>query len=121
MKRTTILLAVKSPLLRELLRERIENESGVEVVQQSLDPVDLLVAVGRTEADAVIQTWPENGEMPSICGHMLLEYPDLIVVGLPGDSDRAVVCRQTVAKTELPAVGLQDLFSLILRPVAETV
>ena len=121
MKHTKILLAVESPLLCDLLRERIENEAGVEVAQQSLDPVDLLVAVGRTEADVVIQTWPENGEMPSICGHMFLEYPDLIIVGLLGDSDRAVVCRQTIAKAEFPAVGLQDLFSIILRPVAETV
>ena len=121
MKHTKILLTVESPLLRELLCERIENQGGVEVVQQSLDSIDLLVAVGRTQADVVIQTWPENGEMPSICSHMFLEYPDLTVVGFLGNSDRAVVCRQTIAKTELPSVGLQDLFSAILRPVAEAV
>ena len=121
MKRTTILLAVASPLLRDILREWIENEAGVEAVEESLDSIDLLVSVRRTEADVVIQTWPESGVMPAICSHMLLEYPHLIVVGLLGDSDRAVVCRQTIARTELPALGLHDLFSAILPPVAETV
>jgi len=120
-KHTKILLAVESPLLRELLCERIENEGGVAVVEQSVDSIDLLVAVGQAQADVIIQTWPENGEMPSICSHMFLEYPDLIVIGLPADSDRAVVCRQTIAKTEFQGVGLQDLFSTILHPVAETV
>ena len=121
MKDTKILLAVDSPLLRELLRERIENEGGVEVVEQSLDSIELLVAIGRTGADVVIQTWPENGEAPSICSHMFLEYPGLVVVGLLGDSDKAIVCRQTIVQTELPAVGIEDLFSAILRPLAEAV
>lgn len=121
MKPTKILLAIASPLLREVLRERIEGEADVEVVEQGLDSIDLLVAVGRTKADVVIQTWPENGAMPGICSHLFLEYPDLIVVGLPGDSDKAVVCRQTIAKTVLPTVGIEDLFSAVLRPVAETV
>ena len=118
-KQTKILLAVDSPLLRELLRERIENEGGVEVVEQSPDSIDLLVAVGQTGADVVIQTWPENGEIPSICSHLFLEYPDLEIVGLLEDSDKAIVCRQTIVQTELPAVGIEDLFSAILRPLAE--
>ena len=121
MKHTKILLAVESPLLSELLRERIENQDSVEVVQQGFDPVDLLVAIGRTQADVLIQSWPENGQMPSICSHMFLEYPDLIVVGIMEDSDRAVVCRQTISKMELPTVGLEDLFSAVLRPMAEAV
>ncbi len=121
MTNTKILLAVESPLLRDVLRERLENQGDVEVMEQSLDSFDILIAVGDTKADVVIQTWPESGEMPGVCSHLFLEYPELVVVGLPGDSDKAVICRQTVAKQEVPEIGLQDLLSAILRPVAEAV
>ncbi len=121
MTHTKILLAVESPLLREVLRERLENEGDVEVMERSLDSLDLLMAVGGTKADVVIQTWPESGEMPGVCTHLFLEYPELVIVGLPGDSNKAVICRQTVAAEEFPEMGLQDLLSAILRPVAEAV
>ena len=118
--RTKVLLAVESHLFREVLRERIENEDGVELLEQSLDPIDLLVAVGQTEADIVILSWPANGEMPPICTHLFAEYPELVVFGLREDSDAAVVCRQTIARTHLPAVGLQEMLSVMRQPVAET-
>ena len=117
MKRTKVLLAIESPILRELLRESIERELGVEVVDERVDPMDLLVAVGRTEADVVIQTWPTGDEMPSILTHLFVEYPELIVIGLPDDSDRAIVCRPTITKTEFPMLGLEELLSQ-LRPAA---
>lgn len=117
MKRTKVLLAVESPILRELLSENIEKELDVEVVDESVDPIDLLVAVGRTEADVIIQTWPAGGEMPNILTHLFVEYPELLVIGLPDDSDRAVVCRSTITKTEFPMLGFQELLSQ-LRPAA---
>ena len=117
MKRTKILLAVESPILRELLGENIGKEPDFELVDESVDPVDLLVTVGRTEADVIIQTWPASGEMPNILTHLFVEYPELLVIGLPDDSDRAVVCRQTITQTEFPMVGLRELLSQI-RPLA---
>ena len=121
MKRTKVLLAVESPILRELLGENIGKEPDLEVVDESVDPVDLLVAVGRTEADVVIQTWPASGEMPNILTHLFVEYPELLVIGLPDDSDRAVICHQTITKTEFPTVGLQDILSQIRPRAAQEV
>jgi hypothetical protein len=121
-KRIKICLAVDSPLLSALLRERIESEGGVVVVEESVDPIQLLTAVGQTQADVVIQIWPQNGAMPGVCSQLFMEYPDLVVVGLLRDSDRAVVCRQTITKTEHPSMGIQDLLcSVIRQPIAETV
>jgi len=125
-KRTKVLLAVESPLLRELLSENIGREPDVEVVDESVvgksvDPIDLLVAVGRTEADVLIQTWPASGEMPNILTHLFVEYPELLVIGLPDDLDQAVICRQTITKTEFPMVGLQEVLSQLRPPVPQEV
>jgi len=121
-KRTTVLLAVEPPLLSEVLRERLEHEDGLDVVTQRFDPIDLLVAVGQTEADVVVLSWPANGEMPPICTHLFAEYPELVVFGLREDSDAAVVCHQTITTRDLPSgsLGIQDLLSVISHPVPET-
>ncbi len=121
MKTIKVLLAVESPMLRELLSEHIGNEPDLEVVDERVAPVDLLVAVARTEADVVIQTWPASGEMPNILTHLFVEYPELLVIGLPDDLDHAVICRQTITKTEFPTVGLQEVLSEIRSRAAQEV
>jgi DNA-binding NarL/FixJ family response regulator len=81
-----VLLAVESPDRRELLRKLIEHEPGLELVGEVADPIDLLVEVKRTEADAVVQDWPSE-ETTGIVSILLIEYPDLLLVGIPRDSE----------------------------------
>ena len=60
-----ILLALESPMLCERLQDLIEREPGAELAGEVTDPIDLLVDVRETQADVVIQTWPEFVISPS--------------------------------------------------------
>lgn len=106
-----VLLALESPVLRELLRDLIEGEPGIALAGEVevADPIDLLVEVKETQADVVVQTWQGSEEMPGICSHLLTEFPDLLVIGVPRYGDHAFVCRQTIAKRRVRTTELHDL------------
>jgi len=109
-----VLLALESPDWRELLRNLIEHEPGLELVGEAADPIDLLVEVKSRQADLVLQEWPAE-ELPGICSHLLIEYPDLLVVGIPRDSEHVFLCRQTVSTRRFPSTKLQEVLAKIRR------
>ena len=113
MKKTRVVLALDSPMLGELLRNLIQREAGVEVVDEVDDPVDLLLGVDLSRVDVVIHSWPESHEMPGICTHLLGEYPDLLLIGIPPSADCAYACRQAIATTTLPSGKLRDVIAHI--------
>ncbi len=113
MKKTRIVLALDSPMLRELLGNLIQREDDVEVIAEVDDPVDLLFGVDLSEVDVVIHAWPESHEMPGICTHLLGEYPDLLVIGIPPDAQCAYACRQEITTATLPANKLVDVIAQI--------
>lgn len=90
MKKIKILLANRPRMLREVVREMIEAQPDMEVVREVLDPVDLLVAVGDTQADAVILDL-EDSEEPGLTSHLLAEYPDLTILGLAANAKRVFI------------------------------
>lgn len=85
-----VLLANRPRMLRELVRKIIEDEPDMEVVGEVLAPVDLLVAVRETKADAVILAM-RGSEEPGLCSHLLAEYPDLTILGLACEGQKAFV------------------------------
>jgi DNA-binding NarL/FixJ family response regulator len=109
-----VLLAVESPV-SERLQKLIQQDADIEIVGQVTDPVDVLVAVKETQADVVIQQFPQSGSLPGICSNLLMEYPHLLVIGIPPRQDRVFACRQRIARKRLPA--LEDLIPEIHRGV----
>jgi hypothetical protein len=105
-----VILALGPTILQRLLRDLIEREEGVEVVDETDDPVDLLMAVRRTEANVVLIAWPKSGEMPGICTHLLLEFPELLVIGLPEKGADPVFCQLRINHQQREVAGLQGLF-----------
>jgi len=55
----------------------------MEVVGSEADPVDVLIATGRTRAHAVILSCPLLTDGPGLCTHLLAEYPDVQIIGVP--------------------------------------
>lgn len=108
-----VLIAVESAMLGELLKDLIDREPNMDVVGKVSDPMDALLAVEETQADVLIHTWPESGRMPGICEHLLNEYPDLLVIGIAPNQDRAYACRRAITTTTLLTAGLQDVLSEI--------
>ncbi len=112
---TSVLLAVESPILRDALSAMLRSQPDIEVLGEVNDPVDLLLAVEATEAQAVIYTFPQAPKLPGICSHLFAEYPGLLVIGLSPDGDQACACRQTIDVKSLANAGLQDVLDELRR------
>jgi DNA-binding NarL/FixJ family response regulator len=96
-----VLLANSPDVLRTRLAALLQHQSDIAVVGTVLDPVELLVAVGDTQAEVVVVTLPDSGDMPGICSHLLHEYPQLLVLALSSACTRACTYRQTITVTPL--------------------
>ena len=99
-------------MLRELLKDLICRQSDMEVVGEALDPLDVLYAVRKTEADVVVTTLPKSGE-PGISSHLLAEYPDLLVLALAPDGSDATLYRQVLVRESLRREALDGLLSTV--------
>ena len=107
-----ILLANRPKMLRELLRELIAGQGDMQVVGEALDPLEILYAVRKTEADVVVTTLPAVGE-PGISSHLLAEYPDVLVLALAPDGGRAMLYRQVLLEEKLQSTNDNVLLSTL--------
>jgi len=121
-----ILLGVDMFLLSDVLKAHFANEPDIEIVGETTDPANLLVAVGETQAHVVIVDWPSSGEVPGLCTHLMAAYPDLTVIGLCLSSDRNFVCRRPMVVDELPSSdmasvqrAIHDVLADVLHPATE--
>ena len=121
MKPNRILLAVRPTLLRELLAHIVDQETDTEFVGQidETDPVSLLLAIGRTEANILIHA-ESNVDDPEMFAsgytHLFAEYPGLIIVRIDPEQNTACAYQQTIKTTPLPSTALSDVISS-LRPL----
>jgi DNA-binding NarL/FixJ family response regulator len=83
-----------------MVRKIIEDEQDMEVVGEVLAPMDLLVAVRETQADAVILSMPAS-EGPGLCSHLLAEYPNLTILGLAFEGQKAFVEQMRPQREEI--------------------
>jgi len=112
-QRMRVLLANGPEELRTYLEALLQQQSDVEVVGQIQDPIELIMAVEDTQADMVIVTLPESGEMPGICSHLLYEYPQLLILALSSDRTKACVYRQIIRTEQLPDTSDEGLLRAI--------
>ena len=91
-------------MLRQSLHSVLARQADLDVEAVEPDPVELLAAVDRIEADVVIVTLPESGEDPGISTHLLAEFPGLLVIAVSAVGERAVVYRQVITREELRPV-----------------
>ena len=112
---TKVLLANKPKMLRELLRKSLATHADMEVVGEVTDPVRVLMKVRETGCNVVIVSLPESGEEPGICSHLLLEYPDLVVLAVSPVRDLAVAYRLSIDRTEIEGFSTESLVGVIRR------
>jgi DNA-binding NarL/FixJ family response regulator len=115
-----VLLANRPETLRTSLATLLQQQSDIEVVGTILDPIELLVAVEDTQADVVVVTLPDSGDMPGICSHLLYEYPQLLILALSSARTKACVYRQTIAVELLADISDEGLLTALRRVKAST-
>ncbi len=90
MTKIRVLLANHPRLMREVIGELINGQQDMEVVDEALDPVEVLVAARETKADAVILA-TKDSEEPGLCSHLLVEFPNLTILGLASNGKTAFI------------------------------
>lgn len=115
-----VLLANGPEALPIGLATLLQQQSDIEVVGTVLDPVELLVAVGDTQAEVVVVTLPDSGEMPGICSHLLHEYPQLLILALSSARTRACVYRQAITVEPLADISDEGILTTVRRVKANS-
>jgi DNA-binding NarL/FixJ family response regulator len=114
-----VLLANKPRALRTRLARLLRLQSDIEVAGTVLDPIDLLSAVGETQAAVVVVTLPASGEMPGICSHLFYEYPELVILALSSTQSRAYVYRQVIEVEQLSSPSDEDILAAVRKAKAD--
>ena len=108
-----VVLSNRPRMARELLRRVLSAQVDFEVVAEVLEPVELLVTVKRSGAEAVIVTLPESREDPGIISHLLSEFPDLTVLALSPNCTEAAVYRREIHRRDVFRLTGDDIFELL--------
>jgi hypothetical protein len=93
MPNVKILLGALGTPWTRALGELVGENDQLQIVGQADEPVDILLQAKRVNADVVVLSQAPHGGEPGICSHLLLEYPNLVVVLVPSDSGPNVICR----------------------------
>ena len=104
-----ILLAVEPTILRESLRRVIEQQDDMVVVEQTCDPLDILLTVELQRIDVVVISSQVAEEMPDSCSHLFAEFPEIQVVTIAMDGERAFTFRHEIKAQELGDTSVSSL------------
>ena len=105
-----LILALDAQILADLLRSTFSDEPDIDVVFETNDVLDLLLATRQHEPHLVVMTVSPQGRLPPIGTHLLAEFPALLVVGITSEGERVFTFRNTI-RTEHHA--LDDVRGLI--------
>lgn len=83
-----VILAVKTRLLREMLRRAIDRSPYVHIVGEVQDGTRLLSMVQRKEAQWVIMSLQSGGKLPEAAGMLLATQPSVSILGITPDGSR---------------------------------
>ena len=120
MSSTRILLAELSSALRQALVPVLADhiDIDVELVGDVSGAIEMLLAVGETRADVVVLGMP-GLELPGIAGQLLDEYPQLTVLAVNLNRQRAPLNEprpQLLLVGEVSAEGLLEAIRSDVQP-----
>lgn len=98
MSSVKILLGNISQEWKRILSQIVNEDEDLLVIRETPDPVEVLLKVKDLGPDAVILPQTPQGGEPGICSHLLLEYPNLLVVLIPVESGPNVLYRMILRK-----------------------
>jgi len=90
MKRIRVLIANQPRLMRELISTTIADQPDIELVGEVGREEDLTDAVAQTRPDVLIVAMDDQGRYRSQCGFLLGRYPEMKVLALAPEQNRAL-------------------------------
>jgi hypothetical protein len=93
-----ILLGTIGAEWQRTLLDLAAADSDLEIIGMTASAMDLLLQVEERQADVVVLSQVMGGEEPGICSHLMLEYPDVVVLLLPGHPRRSALWQMVLRK-----------------------
>ena len=90
MKRVRVLVANRPRLMRELLITTISDQPDIELVGEVGDESDLAELVEQVRPDVLIVTMDEPEKRSGQCGFLLGRYPNMRILALAPEQNRAL-------------------------------
>ena len=90
MKRVRVLVANRPRLMRELVIATIADQPDIEIVGEVADDGELTEAVEQARPDVLILAMDKREKRLSQCGFLLGRYPDMRILTLAPDQNRAL-------------------------------
>lgn len=90
MKRVRVLVANRPRLMRELVLATIAEQPDIEIVGEVGDEGDLAEVVEQVRPDVLVLAMEEPEKRPSQCGFLLGRYPDMRILSLAPEQNRAL-------------------------------
>ena len=90
MKRVRVLVANRPRLMRELVLATIAEQPDIEIVGEIGDEGDLAEVVEQVRPDVLVLAMEEPEKRPSQCGFLLGRYPDMRILSLAPEQNRAL-------------------------------
>ncbi len=91
MKRIRVLIANQPRLMRELISTTIADQPDIELVGEVGRQGDVAEAVAQTRPDVLILAMDEREKYRAQCGFLLGRYPEMKILALAPDQNRALL------------------------------
>jgi len=88
-KKIRALLANYPMMIPDAVRVLMAKQEGVEIVGEVRGPMKVLQETGRVCADTVVMITEEDIVVPALCSQLLAVYPDLTIIMITTEGDRA--------------------------------
>lgn len=108
MQKIRVLLANHPLMIPDGIRELVAAQEDMELVGDCRGPMEILQAVGRAKADAVILA-QEGTDEPGLCSQLLAVYPDLTILSVTADLTSAVTQQLCSRRRDFTTVQRQDI------------
>lgn len=81
---------------KRIVEELVAENGKLLIVGEAEKPVDILLQARKANADVVVLSQELQGGEPGVCSHLLLEYPNVVVVLVPSEDGPNVLCRMAL-------------------------
>jgi hypothetical protein len=114
-----VLMAVSPPLLSDALRALLCRKAKIVIVDEVLDPVDILLRARNRRADVVVATLESVPDIPPLVTHLLAEFPDLLIVGIDMQMQRACTYRNRLEVQPIPDFSVAGITKAMVQRAAD--
>jgi len=90
MKRVRVLVANQPRLMRELIMTTIADQPDIELVGEVGKQADIAEAVEQSRPDVLILAMDDREKYPVLCGFLLGRYPEMRILALAPEQNRAL-------------------------------